>query len=56
MQDYTTILGIIEMRQRSISYKDCCSRYGVGHSTVLLIMKRFSDLGKSLGRPQSNAL
>ena len=48
MQDYTTILGIIEMRQRSISYKDCCSRYGVGHSTVLLIMKRFSDLGKSL--------
>lgn len=48
MQNCTTILGIIDMRQRGISYNDCCSRYHVGHSTVKLIMSRFSELGKEL--------
>lgn len=48
MQDCTTILGIIDMRQRGISYNDCCSRYRVGHSTVKLIMSRFEEIGKDL--------
>ena len=48
MQDYTTILGIIEMRQRGISYEKCCSRYNVGHSTITLIMSRYEELGKDL--------
>ena len=38
MQDYATIVGIIDMRLRGISYGDCCARYKVGHSTITLIM------------------
>ncbi len=41
MQNSTTILGIIELRLKGISYDDCCKRYGVGHSTVNLIMSRY---------------
>ena len=48
MQNYTTILGIIDMRQRGISYNDCCNRYNVGHSTVKLIMSRFQAMDKEL--------
>lgn len=48
MQDYTTILGIIEMRQRGISYDNCCGRYNVGHSTITLIMSRYKELGRDL--------
>ena len=48
MQNCTTILGIIDMRQRGISFDDCRARYGVGASTITLIMKRFHDSGKTL--------
>ena len=41
MQNSTTILGIVEMRLWGISYDDCRSRYGVGNSTVNLIMSRY---------------
>ena len=46
MQNYTTIIGIIDMRQRGISFDDCQSRYGVGCSTITLIMNRFAESGK----------
>lgn len=48
MQNFTTILGIIDMRQRKISYDDCRHRFGVGNSTITLIMSRFKEQGKSL--------
>lgn len=48
MQNYTTILGIIDMRQRGISYDDCRYRFSVGSSTISLIMKRFRESGKTL--------
>jgi transposase len=48
MQNCTTILGIIDMRQRGISFDDCRSRYNVGNSTITLIMKRFAESGKDL--------
>lgn len=48
MQNYTTIIGIIDMRQRGISFDDCRSRYGVGCSTITLIMNRFAESGKDL--------
>lgn len=48
MQNCTTILGVIDMRQRRISCNDCRNRYGIGNSTITLIMKRFHDSGKSL--------
>ena len=48
MQNSTTILGIIEMRLKGISYDDCCNRYSVGHSTVNLIMARYKEKGVPL--------
>ena len=48
MQNCTTILGIIDMRQRGISYDDCRSRYHIGCSTISLIMSRFYACGKDL--------
>ncbi len=48
MQNCTTILGIIDMRQHNISFDDCRSRYGIGSSTITLIMHRFDELGKDL--------
>ncbi len=36
------------MRQRGISYNDCRSRYGIGHSTITLIMERYRASGKDL--------
>ena len=48
MQNCTTILGIIDMRQRGISYDDFHSRYRVGCSTITLIMNRFKESGKDL--------
>lgn len=39
MQNYTTIIGIIDMRQRGISYDDCQTRYGISSSTLQLIIK-----------------
>lgn len=48
MQNSTTILGIIDMRQHGISYGDCCGRFRVGHSTINLIMSRFKEMNKTL--------
>lgn len=48
MQNCTTILGIIDMRQRGISYDDCRNRYRIGCSTISLIMSRFNSCGKDL--------
>ena len=48
MQDCTTILGIIDMRQRGISYNDCRNRYNIGNSSITLIMDRFKSSGKDL--------
>lgn len=48
MQNCTTILGVIDMRQRGISYDDCRHRYGVGNSTITLIMSRYKEIGQEL--------
>ena len=45
MQNYTTIIGIIELRLQKIGYETTQKRYGVGSSTVTLVMKRFRELG-----------
>ena len=39
MQNYTTIIGIIELRLQKIGYETTQKRYGVGSSTVTLVMK-----------------
>ena len=48
MQNYSTIIGVIGLRLNSISYEAVQKRYGVGSSTVTLIMKRYRELGLSL--------
>lgn len=48
MQNYTTIMGIIRMRQQGLSYRQCHDRFKVGNSTITLLMARYQDLGLSL--------
>ena len=51
MQDYSTIVGIIDMRLRGISYGDCCARY---NSTITRIISRSDILNSGLGRPEGD--
>lgn len=48
MQSYSTIVGVVELRSQGISYATTQKRYGVGSSTVTLIMKRCRELGLTL--------
>lgn len=48
MQKYSTIIGVIELRQSGIGYRTTKKRYNIGNSTVTLIMNRFHELGLSL--------
>lgn len=41
MQSYSTIIGVIELRLGGIGYRTTKARYGIGNSTVTLIMNRF---------------
>lgn len=41
MQDYNTIIGIIQMRENQCSYQTVQDRYHVGSSTIQLIMNRY---------------
>ena len=45
MQTCTTIVGVIELRMQKVGYATTQKRYGIGSSTVTLIMKRFKELG-----------
>ena len=45
MQDYNTILGVIQMRLVKCSYETVQRRFSIGSSTVTLIMKRFRSCG-----------
>ena len=44
MQNYSTIMGVIQSRQAKIPYEEVQRRFGIGASTVTRIMKRFADL------------
>ena len=48
MQDYNTIIGVIQMRQNECALKVIQSRYHIGSGTVQLILKRFNASGFSL--------
>ena len=43
MQDYNTIIGVVQMRLNQCSYRVIQSRYRLGSSTVTLILNRFKD-------------
>ena len=48
MHDYTTIIGVIELRLHKISYDNIQKRYRIGRSGISLIMERYRDSGLSL--------
>lgn len=48
MQNYTTIIGVIELRAQKCSYDTVQQRYSIGSGTVALIMNRYKALGLSL--------
>ncbi len=48
MQNYSTIIGVIDFRLTGKSYATTQMRHGVGSSTVTHIMTRFKSLGFSL--------
>ena len=45
MQNYTTIIGVIELRGRKCPYDVIQKRYSIGSSTLQLIMKRYAETG-----------
>lgn len=47
MQNYTTIIGVIELRSQKCSYNTVQKRYSIGSGTVTLIMNRYKQLGIS---------
>ena len=48
MQDYNTIIGVIQMRQNECSFSVIEARYHIGSSTVQLILERFDTAGLTL--------
>ena len=48
MQNYSTTIGVIELRQQQVGYATTQKRYGIGSSIVTLIMKRFKEFGLTL--------
>jgi transposase len=48
MQNYSTIIGVLDMREKNFSYRDCRARYNIGQGTVKLIIDRFNELGLPL--------
>lgn len=48
MQSYSTIIGVIELRLEKVRYATIQKRYGIGSSTVTLIMQRYKELGYTL--------
>lgn len=48
MHNYTTIIGVLELRLDQKSYDTVQKRYRIGRSGISLIMNRFKDSGLSL--------
>ena len=48
MQNYNTIIGVIQMRQNQCSLSVIQNRFHIGSGTVQLILKRFKASGFSL--------
>ena len=48
MQNYNTIIGVIQMRQNECSLSVIQNRYSIGSGTVQLILKRFNASGFTL--------
>lgn len=53
MQDYNTIIGVIQMRQNNCTLQSIQDRYHIGSGTVQLILNRFKDSGFTLEQLKS---
>ena len=53
MQDYNTIIGVIQMRQNKCSISVIQDRYHIGSGTVQLILKRYNASGFALEQLKS---
>ena len=53
MQDYNTIMGVIQMRLVDCSYEIVQRRHNIGSGTVTLIMNRFQESGLSYDQLKS---
>lgn len=49
MQDYRTIVGVIDLRTRGHSYREVQARYGIGSGTVTSLMEKYAACGRTLG-------
>ena len=52
MQNYNTIIGVIQMRQNNCSSRSIMDRYRIGSGTVSLIVNRYVSSGLSLHQLQ----
>lgn len=50
IQNYNTIIGVIELLQRDCLYDVIQKRYSIGSSTLQLIMKRYAEIGIPIDR------
>ena len=48
MQDYNTIIGVIQMRQNNCSFSVIEARYHIGSGTAQRILKRYEASGMTL--------
>lgn len=48
MQDYNTIIGVIQLRQNQCSFSVIEARYHIGSGTVQRILNRFAASGMAL--------
>jgi len=48
MQNFSTIIGVIDMRQNGCGFRAIQRRYSIGAGTVDLILKRFQEIGLPL--------
>ena len=48
MQDYNTIIGVIQMRQNNCSFSVIEARYHIGSGTAQRILKRYEASGMTV--------
>lgn len=55
MQSYSTIVGVLSLRQDNVGYRTIGGRYGIGNSTITLITTRYKELGLTMEKLKTMA-
>ena len=48
MQNYNTIIGVLELRLAGLPYSSCRAKFHIGNSTIQLIDERYKQIGLSI--------